>query len=170
VAKRARYPRRSEVNPAIERWLLTGEIEGLPFECYPPSVAVGRLWAQHGAALLEAFIENNPSRRPWAWWAVDSPSPRQRVGGRGTPAHECLAFAEELAFGIPLHWVRPWMVRYYGSTFRGVPIDPNDPVRYEAEAVFLDRHRLLTVGERSRLAPKDFEPEIILPAEEDEDR
>jgi hypothetical protein len=170
VAKRARYPRRSEVNPAIERWLLTGEIEGLPLECYPPSVSVGRLWAQHGAALLETFIESNAGRRPWAWWQCDSVEPRQRVGGRGTPAHPCLAFAEELAFGVPLHWVKPWMPAHYGSGFRGVPIDPADPPRYEAQASYLSRHGLLRAEERARLTPKDFEPELVLPAEGDEDR
>jgi hypothetical protein len=185
MASRARrYPRRSEVNPAIERRLLTGETAGLPFEVYPPSASVGVLWAQHGAGVLEAFIENNPGRRPWAWWACDAPEPRRRLSGVGTPCFEVLAHAEAYAFGVPLDWVKPWMVLYYtgraadvhgrpigteyvGKDFAGVAIDPNDPPRYEAEAVYLDRHGLLTAGERAQLTSADFEPEIVLPAEED---
>ena len=42
-------------------------------------------------------------------------------------------------------------------------IDPTDPPRYEAQAAYLKRHKLLLPGEERRLAPADFEPEEVQP-------
>jgi hypothetical protein len=187
VAKRARYPRRSEVNPAIERWLLTGATEGLPFECHPPSVSLGAMWARHGDALLETFIENTPGCRPFGWWQCDAVEPRRRLSGTGTPIWEALrGYAKEYWFGLPSRFVTRWDCAYYsgqarnvrgeligqefaGRSFAGQAIDPDDPPTYESEATYLERLGLLRAGERARLTPQDFEPEVI-PAEGDEDR
>jgi hypothetical protein len=42
-----------------------------------------------------------------------------------------------------------------------VPISATDPPRYESEASFLKRHKLLLPGEVRRLRHADFEPETV---------
>ena len=41
-------------------------------------------------------------------------------------------------------------------------IDPLDPPKFESEAAFLRRHRLLLPSERARLTEADFEPELVI--------
>ena len=122
----------------------------------------------------------HPGHRPWAWWRVEAPEPcRRRLGGIGTPAHECLAHGPEFRFGLPAHWVTPWQVAYYtgrardvhgqpigaeyrGCGFSGVAIDPDDPPQYESQAAYLERHGLLSAEERARLTAADFEPDVVV--------
>jgi hypothetical protein len=89
-----------------------------------------------------------------------------------------VAYAKELDVGVPAHWVSAWQAAYYrgdardvhgqpigveyrGSGFRGVAIDPHDPPRFESEAAYLKRHKLLSAEERSRLSAEAFEPESL---------
>lgn len=143
-------------------------------------------WEEHGEEILRGWIEERPGTRPAYWWGHVAPEPRQRLGGIGTPAHEVLAYAPTFRFGIPIYWVLPWCVEYYNGRardvhgkpigtefkdgqFTGQAIDPDDPPRYESEAAYLDRHRLLTAEERAALPEDAFEPEVVLPTTDDEE-
>jgi len=144
------------------------------------------LWRKHGEDIVADWIDEHSGSRPWAWWRWNAPEPRQRLGGIGTPAHEVLAYAPTFRLGIPVYWVRPWEVAYYtgtardvegrligqefaGRDFRGVAIDPADPPRYESQAAFLDRLGLLSPAERRALPADAFEPEVVIPAAQDDD-
>lgn len=104
--------------------------------------------------------------------------PRRRLGGTGTPNFEVLNSAPWFWFGLPVMFVQPWMVEYYNGRardvngkpietkyrdgdFTGRAIDPRNPPRFESQADYLERHGLLTRGERARLTPADFEPEVV---------
>ena len=56
---------------------------------------------------------------------------------------------------------------YKEGDFSGVAIDPEDPPRYESQATYLKRLDLLLPGELKRLTSADFEPELVMP-EDDE--
>jgi hypothetical protein len=47
--------------------------------------------------------------------------------------------------------------------FKGLPIDPQDPPRFESEAAYLRRWGLLTPAEEKHLArhPELLQPEVI---------
>jgi hypothetical protein len=114
----------------------------------------------------------------WPGWWLDGKlsEPRLRLGGTGTPKHEVLAYVPRYDYGIPVYWVEPAEFAYYNGLevaavngqrteregkFKGVPIDPNDPPVYEAQATYLERHDLFLPGERRRLRKADFEPEAV---------
>ncbi len=138
------------------------------------------LWRQYGDDFLQKFIEKNPGKRPLGWWHWDAPEPRQRIGGIGTLASDVLAFLPSFSYGIPTRWVTSWEAAYYNGRlkdihgkvipseykdgdFTGVAVDPDDPPLYESQAVYLDRHGLLTPAEKKYLAsyPELMEPERI---------
>ena len=96
-----------------------------------------------------------------AWWKYAAPEPRRRLGGVGQPAFEVSASAEAYEIGLPTIWVTPADVDRRGTAFEGVPIDPDDPPRFESEAHYLRRLGLLLPGEMGRLTEADFEPEKI---------
>lgn len=117
-------------------------------------------------------------------YVADLPEPRRRLDGTGTPAHEVLAHVPSWPLGIPDQWVTRWDADYYtgrardvhgkpigveflGHDFAGVAIDPRDPPRYESQAAYLARHKLLLRGERARLTPQDFLEEVVLPLDDD---
>ena len=137
--------------------------------------------------ILAAWTADAPGTRPSFWWKFDAPrqplgtfpgcfwdgklpEPRRRLGGIGTPSHECLAYKPHYDYGLPAHWVKKWESDYYNSEgdFEGVAIDPENPPKYESEAAYLERHALFLPGEKKRLQKADFEPELITPADEDE--
>lgn len=118
-------------------------------------------WAEHRKGLLSEWIEDHPGTRPWCWWELDSPrlpvvgdgdpydgkrpEPRQRVGGTGgEPTHS------GVTFGLPDGWCEG-------------DFNPSDPPVYESQAVYLDRHGLLTEAERRALkkVPGAFDPEVL---------
>jgi hypothetical protein len=114
------------------------------------------VWAEHAEAVVAHHVKRRPGTRPLRWWEFDSPQPRRRLGGVGTPLHECTAYGLSLHYGIPADW------RRQGDFFTsGTPIDPDDPPRYESEAKYLLRLGLLLPGERERLCPRDFWPELV---------
>jgi hypothetical protein len=74
------------------------------------SEALRRLWRAHRAEMLPLWTQDHPGTRPWAWWRIDAPEPRRRLGGGGTPCHEVLADEPEYDFGVPARWVSAWQV------------------------------------------------------------
>ena len=159
--------------------------------------APGTLWVAVRDALLEDWIAASPGSRPWAWWRYDAPrvsslpgtrwltipewvrretpEPRRRLGGRGTPCHEVLNDVPQFRFGLPVRWVGSFDVGFYNGRLRdmhgnrigtqyaeghftGVAVDPGNPPRYEAQASYLERQGLLHDGERQRLTEADFVP------------
>ena len=143
-------------------------------------------WNQIKDEVLAGWIEELPGTRPLHWWRFSAPEPRRRLGGTGTPAHEVLANVPNYSFGIPTDWVSKWQADYYNGRsrdihgepigteyreghFAGVAIDPEDPPRYESEAVYLERHGLLLPGEFERLTEDDFEPEAVEAELDEED-
>lgn len=90
--------------------------------------------------------------------AHDAPEPRRRLGGTGTPCHECLAYVVHYAYGVPTSWIKRGV-----DTDLGVPaIDPANPPIYESEGAYLERLSLLLPGERRQLLPVDFEPQSVI--------
>lgn len=164
------------------------------------------LWEQHGESVLEEFTDAHPGQRPACWWHWSSPratdaqlsawgksveeiarldsegerpgTPRQRIGGIGTPSHEVLNITPDFEKGIPMWWVQPWDADYYNGRaidvrgnkignqyhegdFAGLPIDNKNPPRFESQASFLKRHDLLLPEESVQLTAKDFLPETV---------
>jgi hypothetical protein len=107
----------------------------------------------------------------------DSPDPRQRLGGIGTPASEVLAYKPIYSFGLPSIFITDWQVKYYSGIavdihgapvgdlypreFKGVAIDPNDPPTFESQPAYLKRHGLLLPGEERRLRKADWDAEAV---------
>jgi len=108
------------------------------------------------------------------------PAPRQRIGGIGTPSFEVLNIIPSFVFGIPDSWVQQWQVDYYNGRavdvhgeriatdhkegdFKGMAINPDDPPAFESEAMYLQRHGLLTAAEKQYLKrhPALLQPEKV---------
>jgi hypothetical protein len=168
----------------FERWVLDTHRS--------PLFKVKDLWETHRDEVLAQYIADNPGSRPSLWWHYDAPriqvgtypdcfwdgklaEPRGRLGGVGTPRHECLAYVPHFSYGLPTTWVTQRDVEHYArtarglhgdlkypkpsGTFEGVAVDPDDPPTYESQAAYLERHGLFLPGERKRLMKNDFEPE-----------
>jgi hypothetical protein len=192
--KRRHNKRREDLPEEAEQWL-HGESKGLGF--FPYSLTdqeFADLWAEHADRIIDEHVAEFPGTRPYRWWQYDAPriavgaspdcfwdgklpEPRIRIGGVGTPRHECLGYVPDFSYGLPTTWISQRDVEYYtGSardvqgnlinpkppgTFKGVAIDPDDPPTYESQAAYLERHGLYLPGERRRLTKRDFEPEAI---------
>lgn len=192
--KRQRLVRnpRADLDPAMRSWF--EDKAPAPVETYFQTDGEQRaLWAEHGPGIVAEWVETAPGTRPSAWWDFDAPrqpvgrypgwyfdgklpEPRLRVGGKGTPCFEVLAYAHHYVLGIPDHWVADWSLDYYNGRAKDVHgklieteyhegdfiaerFDPDDPPRYESQAAFLKRHGLLFEGER--LKADDFQPEAL---------
>ena len=142
------------------------------------------LWAENRVAVLRGWPRERPGTRPSLWWRYDAPEPaRKRLGGIGT-ADLMGGLELRLVCGIPTTWVSEFQVAYYtgkavdihgnpigrtdhagnprtADSFDGVALDPADPPLFESQAVYLDRHGLLTPAERKRLSEADFAPEAV---------
>lgn len=141
---------------------------------------------------MQRWVREHPGTRPSLWWRFEAPrqtedvhpgwdfdpakpEPRRRVGGTGTPVCECTCTVPHYRYGIPTEWVLPGEPDPPGFEPRGpalwlrecaVAFDPDDPPRFEAEAAYLERYGLFLPGERRRLTPVDFEPEVVaMPSE-----
>ena len=111
--------------------------------------AIEPAWREHGAAILAGWIEERPGTRPACWWRFDAPGPRLRLGGIGTTCPERWpAYAPLLRLGIETLWAA---------------VDQGDPPRFESQAAFLARHKLLLPGEAKRLRRGALDPEILQP-------
>jgi hypothetical protein len=172
-----------EPTDTVWRWLTDegepAEPEGDQFERF---MLAGRrdLWEAYEGRVISAWARPYPGTRPSLWWkwsaprwavegmperwrdvwfATDLPEPRRRVGGVGTPSYECLAVVPNFAYGIPASWLTAELRAYYKGRIRAPAYDPDDPPTYEAQASYLERHKLFLPGERAR---SDFTPEIVL--------
>lgn len=125
-------------------WLITGDeppigTPGFNHFCLvdPPQYA-RESWPSYRATILPAFVKANPGRRPWAWWTVDAPELRRRVGGTGSPVSEFY-----IVFGLPTYWTMDRDSWRSGSGERAVPVDPKDPPMFEGQGAYLRRLNLL---------------------------
>jgi hypothetical protein len=179
MTKKLRARRLSRGDPAAERWLRgewVGEIDFLPGA--PPGGLDSRqlLWRDHADRIIAEYAEEHPGKRPPRWWEYTrpKPAPRQRVGGVGTAVYEHLMRSSgfpqlDCKIGIPAKWIsrrdKDWL------PFKGCPcceaVDPADPPKFEAQAVYLQRLNLLLLGEAKRLRPADFEPELVFADQKD---
>jgi hypothetical protein len=48
-----------------------------------PNRELARLWQRYGDIVTEAWVEENPGSRPWAWWACEVPEEERPARGRG---------------------------------------------------------------------------------------
>jgi hypothetical protein len=151
------------------------------------SLTLREAWAVARETVLAEWITARPGTRPSLWWLWDAPpwppdeipprwqgakfserlkAPRERLGGIGTPAHECLNYVPTFDYGIPVEWLDQQTVDRYNGRLGEAPsmwtrdwvegyfpydaLDPDDPPRYESQATYLHRHDCLTPDE-SRL-------------------
>jgi hypothetical protein len=153
-------PVRAKRSTMMKRWLLGG--------CggawvYLEKRDLREVWAEHEQAVVGHHVKRRPGTRPSRWWEYSAPEPRRRLGGTGSALAECSGYIAPFENGIPSAW------RLHGD-FTGTrdldrwpPIDPDDPPRFESEAKYLLRLGLLLPGERERLCPRDFWPELVEP-------
>jgi hypothetical protein len=168
--------RRADVTDEHEAWL-RGDDKAAGFVKYAPNDELAALWDTHSERIVAEHVKDYPGTRPARWWRCESPEPRQRLGGIGTPAFEVLAYKPIYSLGLPAVWIEPWMVKYYSGTavdihgapigslvptdFKGVAIDVNNPPRFESQAAYLKRLGLFLAGEERRLRKADFEAETV---------
>jgi hypothetical protein len=152
-----RERRGAPIDDAIWLWLLDGNRPADDFELFlldglgdKPHSQLRRLWEDVGAAVVATFANLNPGKRPQAFWRLEAPEMRRRLGGHGTPASAVLAYVPAFVHGIPSDW-----------DDEECGFDPSDPPTYESQAAYLRRLKLLLPGESRRLKPADFEPERI---------
>jgi hypothetical protein len=180
------------IDPAVIAYLETGDApEDCGFETWQlvhgASEALRPMWAAAREAILRDWIPRHPGRRPFGWWRYDSPEPaRRRVGGVGDD-YAAAGWAQTYRNGLPELWLDRWLCAFYrgeavdvnlipiATEYRErtprwphVGIDPHNPPAFESEAAFLQRHRLLARDERRRLTARDFEPERIVVAEDED--
>jgi hypothetical protein len=169
-------------------WPMPEDKKGLlKWKFFMSSEEQDQIMAQIAEPILAEWIRQRPGRRPQFWWNSKAPEKcRRRLAGIGDPAHEYLAYTENYEHGIPTIFLSKWDEDYYNGRardihgklilsdfkegdFAGHGVDPNDPPVYESEAAYLDRHGLLTPGEKRRLTEEDFKPQILVEARKDED-
>lgn len=141
-----------------------------------------QLWWDHSAPRMPE------GTFPGRYYDGKLPQPRQRIGGVGTPKFEVLAWIPRYAYGLPVDWVSAEEAEIYNGSpdaegnplarqdgtrfaegdFAGLAIDPRNPPKFESQATYLDRHGLLLPGERRRLTERDFRPETLAVADDDE--
>jgi hypothetical protein len=124
----------------------------------PSGRSTPELWTLFGAAAVAAWVHDRPGTRPSCWWRFEAHEPRWRVGGTGDPATEHLSYVPRYCLGLPVDWMDRWAVDFY---HKGTAYDPHDPPQFEAQATYLQRLGLLLPGERRRLRPENFEPEVL---------
>jgi hypothetical protein len=160
--KRERVTRgtRPELSPEQLDFFLTG----IDFAFFWDEPERERDWRAAREDILADWIRDHAGTRPAAWWKYDAPELRRlRVGGRGDviPAYD---HDTNLRFGIfrKSAFVDERLLAAVAPVGDGlVPLDENDPPRYESQASYLDRHGFLSAAERKRLTDADFEPEAI---------
>lgn len=146
------------LSPAERQQLLAGWSPWLTRKPADDPETWGDLWRRHRTALLRwwtadpgdqggSIRPSGPGTRPWAWWHFDAPEPR-RILFRDEATQTCAEAGIvpqggfQFSFGIPVTYV-DW------SAAR--------PPIIEAEAVYLDRHDLLTARERRLLDAGELE-------------
>ena len=130
----------------------------------PRMDALKRMWDAVRDEIMETWITSHPGTRPRAWWLVDAPADeyRRRLGGKGTPIHECLNYVPHFEFGVPDTFMDADTLTFYadhskngGLENRDHPdqpveaFDPDDPPIYESQARYLWDRDLLEPAERT---------------------
>ena len=111
-------------------------------------------WQTHGAELTRDWVCRIPGTRPWAWWYFDAQAPRAVVRGP-----ELVLRAVE-----PGGWDWVWRQQHgVPAMVQARPPGYIGPPTVESQAAYLDRHGLLSVGERAALPNDAFAPEIVDP-------
>ena len=162
---------RSKIHPAIYDFFVTGKWPD------PRLEGQNRFWEIETVhaflpefelvkdEILAAHIRKHPCTRPIAWWHLLAPrwfpeedkdcfwygklpQPRLRISGTGKLHHGMPFFSK----GIPGH-------------FNAETLNPEEPLIFESEAAYLQRHGLLTDNEKNWLKShkKALEPEQIEP-------
>ena len=94
------------------------------------------LWGAYGAEVVRRWTAERPGTRPPLWWVYDAPEKqRRRVGGTGTPDHECFGSVLRLRLGLPADWLHEDMAAYYRSDdgdFSWPAVDPKNPPTFES--------------------------------------
>jgi len=143
---------------AAYRWLLAGQRSAWFYLELNDPVTQRLFWDQHCDAVVAHHLKRHPGTRPKMWWKLSAPGPRRRVGGIGTPLHECGgAHAANFLYGVPMDWKTS-----EHNPRAGTPLSADDPPLFESEAAYLSRHDLLLRGERSRLSRRSYEPCVLL--------
>lgn len=159
-AKRRVDKRRSDLHPEAIEWLQGGSGGAWAYLLSSEDMRAA-LWREHSAEIVAEYAAEHPGRRPGRWWEFDAPEPRQRVGGVGTPAHERLAYVPRFRHGVPTRWLTDEDAKTFGPL--GKPaVDCDNPPRFESEAAYLNRLKLLLPGERKRIKARDFAPETVI--------
>ena len=98
---------------------------------------IKNMWNSFRDDILADWIKQKPGSRPHGWWTHDSPGLRRRIGEKKSDDFHP---GEVYVRGILVH---------------------EKGVHYESQAEYLSRINLLFPGEREKLTPKDFEPEVV---------
>jgi hypothetical protein len=125
--------------------------ERLPEGCnvfrYLQASAIGqqeKLWPVYEEIVVLRWIAGAPGTRPRLWWKYSAPELRQIIAGHGEPLDLDVRNSH---FGIPTKW--KW-------------IDPGDPPLFEAQAVYLRRHKFCIANESRRLRKRShFNPDPV---------
>ncbi len=154
------------IRPAISAtyWaLLNDEPLPIPHNRWEEFTGVAALWPLFRDDILVNWIAAKPGGRPSCWWAYDAPEPRRRLGGKGTPRHDALAYSPDYERGIPASWLSASNIAFYakGDDFPYDPFDPNDRPVFESEANYLRRLKLFAPGEARRIKKSQYTPETI---------
>jgi hypothetical protein len=84
--------------------------------------------------------------------------PRRRVGGIGTPLHECSNTVPTFIYGVPMGW----KTSRHTYLTRGTAISDHDPPLFESESAYLRRLDLFLPHERQRLSRRSYQPDVLL--------
>jgi hypothetical protein len=170
-APRPGRERRAPVEPETLHWLLYGERPADNFELFlmdglgdGPKSPLRALWGSVGGALTAAYANDRPGHRPWAWWRLEAPEMRRRLGGHGVTESSLLAVVPTFDRGIP----SDWLLDDFSWTYDGgkppagyVALDRSNPPTFESQATYLRRLKLFLPGEARRLKAADFEAEGV---------
>ena len=155
--KRRRIPhsQAAQVSPAVlsilseNLWPMPpeSEHEAVRWKYFLTDQQRKRVLDQCRAPILAEWIRQRPGTRPDFWWRSAPEKCRRRLGGIGAAAHDVFpAYLPVFSHGVPVVFDE---------------VDPRDPPRFESQAAYLRRHRLLTREESRRLKKKDFNPETV---------
>jgi hypothetical protein len=144
-------PYRDRLPPEAEGWLHGGPVTTWN---YFSKISPREIWDLHCNRILHEHVESKPGTRPRLWWRWEAREMRQRLGGVGTPLHECSAHAAAYEYGVPTYW-KTSDDRYLPT---GIPISASDPPIFESEATYLERLNLSLPGEQAGIRRIDWRP------------
>lgn len=146
--KRSRYSKPA-LSKEIRDYFESGNTENETIELYAIRTDKSKMqsiWDENKELLLDKFIKKYPGFRPFAWWLLESPEPRQRIGGTGkTPWDAGKSVKPYYDMGVPNSW-------NYPDNGKIISFDRSNPPTFESEAEYLQRHALLTPIEEKIIA------------------